>query len=186
MSGQITASTFVLEQPRCAFDDATAIGTTTSIWLVVAEAAASVSFTNSVQPGLPQWAFQNFPTNTSAYLTLNATILSYPCSKNTSEITVLRVGSETSCAKNTAVPTCNGPLPGPGPYKVKFLALNGTEPVAESRWSEPITLRTAQQPPSSPGAGGKRSAEMIAITSILSILLAVLLAGLVATLAFSG
>lgn len=79
--------------------------------------AASVSFTNSVQPGLPQWAFQNFPTNTSAYLTLNATILYYPCSQNTSEITVLRVGSETSCAKNTAVPTCNGPLPGPGPYK---------------------------------------------------------------------
>lgn len=76
-----------------------------------------MSFTNSVQPGLPQWAFQNFPTNTSAYLTLNATILYYPCSQNTSEITVLRVGSETSCAKNTAVPTCNGPLPGPGPYK---------------------------------------------------------------------
>lgn len=142
MSGQTTASTFVLEQPRCVFDNATAIGTATSIWLVVAKAAgrcgggdtgggpsvsppsppslvpaASVSFTNSVQPGLPQWAFQNFPTNTSAYLTLNATILYYPCSQNTSEITVLRVGSETSCAKNTAVPTCNGPLPGPGPYK---------------------------------------------------------------------
>lgn len=95
---------------------------------------------------------------------------------------------------------------------MKFLALNGTEPVAETQWSQPITLRTgtrgeteagcpprgaapphpdlspppAQQPPSGPGAGGKRSAEMIAITSILSILLALLLAGLVATLAFSG
>lgn len=101
---------------------------------------------------------------------------------------------------------------------MKFLALNGTEPVAETQWSQPITLKTgtrgeteaghhhgraphevlpphtpislppppAQQPPSGPGAGGKRSAEMIAITSILSILLALLLAGLVATLAFSG
>uniref|UniRef100_A0A493T1P3 Uroplakin 3B n=2 Tax=Anas platyrhynchos TaxID=8839 RepID=A0A493T1P3_ANAPP len=186
MSGRITGSTFVLEQPRCAFDNVTAVGTATSIWLVVAEAAAPVSFPTSVQPGLPQWAFQNFPTNTSAYLTLEATILNYPCSKNPPEITVLRVGSESSCAKNSAVPTCNGPLPGPGPYKVKFLALNGTEPVAETQWSQPITLRTAQQPPSGPGAGGKRSAEMIAITSILSILLALLLAGLVATLAFSG
>lgn len=44
----------------------------------------------------------------------------------------------------------------------------------------------ARQPPSGPGAGGKHSADMIAITSILSILLAVLLAGLVATLAFCG
>lgn len=141
VSGQITGSTFVLEQPRCAFDNVTAVGTATSIWLVVAEAAgrwwghlggvpacplssppslvpaASVSFPTSVQPGLPQWAFQNFPTNTSAYLTLEATILNYPCSKNPAEITVLRVGSESSCAKNSAVPTCNGPLPGPGPYK---------------------------------------------------------------------
>uniref|UniRef100_A0A8B9ZB04 Uroplakin-3b n=1 Tax=Anas platyrhynchos TaxID=8839 RepID=A0A8B9ZB04_ANAPL len=142
MSGRITGSTFVLEQPRCAFDNVTAVGTATSIWLVVAEAAAPVSFPTSVQPGLPQWAFQNFPTNTSAYLTLEATILNYPCSKNPPEITVLRVGSESSCAKNSAVPTCNGPLPGPGPYKVKFLALNGTEPVAETQWSQPITLRT--------------------------------------------
>lgn len=105
----------------------------------------------------------------------------------------------------------------PSSPRVKFLALNGTEPVAETQWSQPITLKTgtrgeteaghhhgraphevlpphtpislpppAQQPPSGPGAGGKRSAEMIAITSILSILLALLLAGLVATLAFSG
>lgn len=44
----------------------------------------------------------------------------------------------------------------------------------------------ARQPPSGSGAGGKRSADMIAITSILSILLAVLLAGLVAMLAFCG
>lgn len=115
---------------------------TTSIWLVVADAAgrcgggdvggvpaspppsppslvpaASVSFTNSVQPGMPEWAFQSFPANTSAYLTLNATLLNYPCPKDPKEITVLRVGSETSCAKETSRPTCNGPLPSPGTYK---------------------------------------------------------------------
>ncbi|XP_035198939.1 uroplakin-3b-like protein 1 [Oxyura jamaicensis] len=185
LAGQITGSTFVLEQPRCVFNTST-IPPTSSIWLVVADAAASVSFTNSVQPGLPEWAFQNFPSNTSAYLTLNAALLHYPCPTASKDITVLRVGSETSCARNPARPTCNGPLPGPGPYKVKFLALNGVEPVAETKWSKPITLRTARQPPSGPGAGGKRSADMIAITSILSILLAVLLAGLVAALAFCG
>nr|XP_047924107.1 uroplakin-3b-like protein 1 [Anser cygnoides] len=185
LGGRITGSTFVLEQPRCAFNNST-IQTTTSIWLVVADAAASVSFTNSVQPGMPEWAFQSFPANTSAYLTLNATLLNYPCPKDPKEITVLRVGSETSCAKETSRPTCNGPLPSPGTYKVKFLALNGFEPVAETKWSKPIELKTARQPPSGPGAGGKHSADMIAITSILSILLAVLLAGLVATLAFCG
>ncbi|NXK46462.1 UPK3L protein, partial [Chauna torquata] len=208
LGGRITGSTFVLEQPRCVFANET-YGSA-DIWLVVAVPtgrwggtgargapgvppltavpvpAATVNFTNNVQPGMPEWAFQNFPANTSAYLTLHATLLNYPCPKPAGDITVLRVGSETSCAKNTSRPNCNGPLPSPGPYRVKFLALNGSNPVAETRWSEPITLKTAQQPPSSPEAGGRRGAGMIAITSILSILLAVLLASLVATLAFCG
>ncbi|NXI74021.1 UPK3L protein, partial [Anseranas semipalmata] len=183
LGGRTTGSTFVLEQPRCIFDSTTS---GTDIWLVVASSTATVSFTDSVQPGTPQWAFQNFPANTSAYLTLRATLLHYPCPKASGEITVLRVGSETVCANNTSRPTCNGPLPSPGPYRVKFLSLNGSTPVAETRWSQPITLRTARQLPSGPEAGGRRSAGMIAITSILSILLAVLLAVLLAMLAFCG
>ncbi|NXC22644.1 UPKL2 protein, partial [Corythaeola cristata] len=137
-------------------------------------------------PGTPERAFQGFPTNASAYMTLNTTLLNYPCPASPGDITVLRVGSETSCAKDESRPTCNGPLPGPGPYRVKFLALEGSEPVAETAWSKPITLRTAQSSDRIPTTDGRHSAGMIALTSILSILFAILLAGLVAMLVFWG
>ncbi|XP_040438358.1 uroplakin-3b-like protein 1 [Falco naumanni] len=178
LGGLKTTSTFVLEQPRCVFnvrDDAV-------IWLVVAVPKAVPDFNNSVEPGTPERAFQGFPTTAPAYMTLNSTLLHYPCPKKPGDITVLRVGSETSCTRAETRPTCNGPLPGPGPYRVKFLALEGSEPVAETAWSEPITLRTAQSPSSIPTTGSGHSASMIAITSILSILFAILLAGLLAML----
>uniref|UniRef100_A0A8C8EEA8 UPK3L protein n=1 Tax=Otus sunia TaxID=257818 RepID=A0A8C8EEA8_9STRI len=180
LGGQTTASTFVLEQPRCVFK----VQDSAVIWLVVAVPEAVANFNNSVGPGTPERAFQEFPTKAPAYMTLNTTLLNYPCPKPPGEITVLRVGSETNCSKDEMRPTCNGPLPGPGPYRVKFLALEGSEPVAQTAWSEPITLRTARQPGSIPAMGSGHSAGMIALTSILSILFAILLAGLVAMLVF--
>ncbi|NXD82884.1 UPK3L protein, partial [Halcyon senegalensis] len=183
LGGLKTTSTFVLEQPRCVFKD---YPITTEIWLVVAIPEAVPDFNNSVEPGTPERAFQEFPTRAHAYMTLNTTLLNYPCPKSPGEITVLRVGSETNCTKDMSRPTCNGPLPGPGPYQVKFLALNDSEPVAETSWSDPITLRTAQQYSSIPTTGNGHSASMIALTSILSILFAILLAGLVAMLVFWG
>ncbi|NXC43388.1 UPK3L protein, partial [Penelope pileata] len=180
LGGLVTARTFVLQQPRCVFEDPKY--STAKIWLVVATAKGKEDFNNTVEPGSPEWAFQRFPANASAYLTLGAAMFHYPCPVPTGEITVLRVGSETACADDVAVPTCNGPLPGPGPYWVKFLALNGSEPVADTEWFGPIKLKTARQLPSGPEAGGGRSGAMIAITSILSILLALLLATLLAAL----
>ncbi|NWI83441.1 UPK3L protein, partial [Dryoscopus gambensis] len=182
LEGLITASTFVLDQPRCVFggyDNA-------DIWLVVALDKGGSTFNNTAGPGTPETAFQSFPDPVSAYMTLNATLANYPCPKPAGDITVLRVGSETSCAQDEARPTCNGPLPGPGPYRVKFLALEGSEPVAETDWSAPITLRTAKSPSSISTADSGHSAGMIAITTILSILFAILLAGLVAMLVFWG
>ncbi|NWS52935.1 UPK3L protein, partial [Chunga burmeisteri] len=174
-----TTSTFVLEQPRCVFN---ASQGDIVIWLVVAVPEAVPNFNNSVGPGTPERAFQDFPTGAPAYMTLNTTLLNYPCPRPPGDITVLRVGSETGCAKDETRPTCNGPLPGPGPYRVKFLALEGPEPVAETAWSEPITLKTARPPDSIPAMDSRHSAGMIALTSILSILFAILLASLVAML----
>ncbi|NXX58188.1 UPK3L protein, partial [Scopus umbretta] len=183
LGGLMTTSTFVLEQPRCVFTEAQGDAV---IWLVVAVPEAIANFNNSVGPGTPERAFQSFPTRAPAYMTLNTTLLNYPCPKPPGELTVLRVGSETRCARDETRPTCNGPLPSPGPYRVKFLALEGSKPVAETAWSEPITLRTAQPPGSILAMGSGRSAGMIALTSILSILFAILLAGLVAMLVFWG
>ncbi|XP_042647536.1 uroplakin-3b-like protein 1 [Tyto alba] len=182
LGAQITTSTFVLEQPRCVFN----IQDDVVIWLVVAVPEAVSNFNNSVEPGTPERAFQGFPTSAPAYMTLNTTLLNYPCPKAPGDITVLHVGIEASCARDEKRPTCNGPLPGPGPYRVKFLALKGSEPVAETAWSEPITLRTARQPGSIPARGSGHSAGTIALTSILSILFAILLAGLLAMLVFWG
>ncbi|XP_075374591.1 uroplakin-3b-like protein 1 [Mycteria americana] len=183
LGGLKTTSTFVLEQPRCVFKEAQG---NVVIWLVVAVPEAVADFNNSVGPGTPTRAFQGFPAGAPAYMTLNTTLLNYPCPKPAGEITVLRVGSETSCAGDERRPTCNGPLPGPGPYRVKFLALKDSVPVAETAWSEPIALRTAQPLSSIPTTGSSHSAGMIALTSILSILFAILLAGLVAVLVFWG
>ncbi|XP_058710101.1 uroplakin-3b-like protein 1 [Poecile atricapillus] len=180
LEGQITASTFVLDQPRCVFQD---YGNA-DIWLVVALNQAVSTFNTSAVPGTSETAFQSFPDPVRAYMTLNATLGHYPCPKPDGEITVLRVGSETSCAQDVSRPTCNGPLPGPGPYRVKFLALEGSVPVAETAWSAPIMLRTAKSPSSVSTTGSGHSAGMIAITTILSILFAILLAALVAMLVF--
>ncbi|NWH90226.1 UPK3B protein, partial [Aegithalos caudatus] len=182
LEGLTTASTFVVDQPRCVFQDYR----NAVIWLVVALEQAVSSFNNTAGPGTPETAFQGFPYPVRAYMTLNTTLDSYPCPKPDGDITVLRVGSETSCAEDERRPTCNGPLPGPGPYQVKFLALEGSVPVAETAWSLPITLRTAKPPSSISTAGSGHSADMIAITTILSILFAILLAALVAMLFFWG
>ncbi|NXO03487.1 UPKL2 protein, partial [Rhinopomastus cyanomelas] len=180
LGGLVTTSTFTLKQPRCIFrEHETAI-----IWLVVAIPEAVSSFNNSVEPGTPERAFQEFPNSTSAYMTLNTTFLNYPCPESTGDITVLRVGSETNCIKDEMRPTCNGPLPSPGPYRVKFLAFEGSEPVAETNWSEDITLGTAQSPSSISATGSGHSAGMITLTTILSILFAILLAALLAMLIF--
>ncbi|NXO86451.1 UPKL2 protein, partial [Sitta europaea] len=180
LEGVTTASTFVLDQPRCVFKD---YGNA-DIWLVVALEQAISTFDNTAGPGTNETAFQSFPDPVRAYLTLNATLANYPCPKPDGEITVLRVGSETSCAQDETRPTCNGPLPGPGPYRAKFLALEGSVPVAETGWSEPIMLRTAKPLSSISTTDSGHSAGMIAITTILSILFAILLAGLVAMLVF--
>ncbi|NWS84801.1 UPK3B protein, partial [Toxostoma redivivum] len=179
LGGQKTASTFVLDQPRCVFDD---YGNA-DIWLVVALDGAASTFNNTARPGTSETSFQKFPDPVHAYMTLNTTLVNYPCSKPAGDITVLRVGSETSCAQDMMRPSCNGPLPGPGPYRVKFLALEGSVPVAETKWSEPIMLPEAKSPNTISTHSG-HSAGMIAITTILSILLAILLAGLVAMLVF--
>ncbi|NXL70633.1 UPK3B protein, partial [Leptocoma aspasia] len=182
LKGVRTTSTFVLDQPRCVFEG---YGNAV-IWLVVALDKDKAEFNSSARPGTDATAFQGFPDPVRAYMTLNATLGSYPCPKPEGDITVLRVGSETSCARDVTRPTCNGPLSHPGPYRVKFLALNGSVPVAETGWSEPITLREAKSPNSISTTGSGHSAGMIAITAILSILFAILLAGLVAMLVFWG
>uniref|UniRef100_A0A8C3RVY3 Uroplakin 3B n=1 Tax=Chelydra serpentina TaxID=8475 RepID=A0A8C3RVY3_CHESE len=181
LEGKNTSSTFVLEQPRCVFNDT--VSDIDEIWLVVSLSNAISRFTRPTSlQSLP--AFQQFPENPN-YMTLGTSSLNYPCDNGLGQITVLRVGNETGCVFDTSRPDCNGPLPGPGPYRVKFLAMSpATGPKAETQWSAPITLKTVKDPARIDTWPRRRSAGMIVITTILSILLAILLACFIAALVY--
>ncbi|KAM3856480.1 uroplakin-3b-like [Vipera latastei] len=180
MEGKITASTFVLQQPRCVFNEV--LSPTDIIWLVVALSKAVNTFKNPSTP--EELPYQSFETN-HFYMTLNTTVLNYPCpEKSEDEITILRVGSETKCAMDLLRPDCNGPLPGPGPYRVKFLAMNSTDVIKESKWSDPIKLIEVKSPDSIIVRPRRRRIETNIIATILPILFAILLAALIAALIY--
>uniref|UniRef100_A0A8C8S8J6 Uncharacterized protein n=1 Tax=Pelusios castaneus TaxID=367368 RepID=A0A8C8S8J6_9SAUR len=181
MEGQITSSTFVLEQPRCIFNQTST--PPDEIWLMVAysDAVSSIKNPDSLQS---RPSYQQFTTNRH-YMTMGTSLLNYPCASNLGQITVLRVGNETVCVLDTSRPDCNGPLPGPGPYSVKFLAINPQGGVtAETKWSAEITLKTGKNIADIETWPRRRSAGMIVITTLLSILLAVLLACFIAALIY--
>lgn len=178
IGGKITTSTFVLDQPRCVFNDT--MDTSEGIWLVVAESNAANNFTPT---SAKDWDYQSFG-NKSYYMTLDTGLWLYPCSVQPSELTLLRVGTETSCISDHSRPDCNGPLPGPGPYKVKFVAMNEKGVTVGTDWSNPITLIQAENYNTIETAPTRRSTGMIVITTILSILSAILLAALITALVY--
>ncbi|XP_015263518.1 PREDICTED: uroplakin-3b-like protein [Gekko japonicus] len=177
LEGKVTTSTFVLEQPRCNFTD---VGEDEWIWLLVARSSAAEGIPlPKVPKNLP---YQSFSTN-SAYMTLETAAVNYPCATSPDEITILRVGTETSCIKDASTPNCNGPLPDPGPYKVRFIVIR-PDNTTKSNWSDDIILiqgRDYTTINTSPRRGNK---GMIALTSILSVLMAILLASFIAILIY--
>ncbi|NWU64360.1 UPK3B protein, partial [Pterocles burchelli] len=135
LPGKVTATTFALEVPRCVFDcHANASDT---VWLVVACANASSTFKNPPsRADVPP--YQRLPT-ACAYMTLEMAAAAFACSAPSPAL--LRVGGDTACGGQGGQDPCNGPLPSPGPYRVKFLVMGCHGPKAETRWSDPILLR---------------------------------------------
>nr|XP_042095978.1 uroplakin-3b-like protein 2 isoform X2 [Ovis aries] len=96
------------------------------------------------------------------------------------QLRVLRVGNDTHCSPRTR--GCNRPLPGPGPYRVKFLVMSDRGPMAETEWSSETRLQQAEVLQAAPGP---QTAGTVVIIAILSVLLAVLLAALLTLLIFT-
>ncbi|XP_042542650.1 uroplakin-3b-like protein 2 [Dipodomys spectabilis] len=170
LAGQRTQSTFALEQPLDQFNSSP-ISDLDPIWLVVALSNATQSFTDPpriedspVPADLPHRSF---------YLTLRASRERYLGDRPGGQLRLLRVGNDTHCAPEKL--SCNTPLPGPGPYRVKFLVMNDSGPVADTEWSKDIFLPQAQAFQAAPGA---QSEGTVVIIAILSILLAILLIAL--------
>ncbi|NWQ90815.1 UPK3B protein, partial [Burhinus bistriatus] len=170
LPGKLTATTFALERPCCVFDRHT--NASDAVWLVVAFASASATFRNPPsRADVP--LYEQLPTAHS-YMTLETAAATYTCSAPSPA--VLRVGGDTACGGQGSRDPCNGPLPSPGPYRVKFLVMGCHGPKAETRWSDPILLRRAASPSTIDPAPARRGSDVVVIASILASLGAVLAA----------
>ncbi|XP_054857801.1 uroplakin-3b-like [Eublepharis macularius] len=179
LEGKITASTFALDPPSCIFDSL--VNATDEIWLVVTFTNVTNSFKNPANSQeIPP--YENLYSR-YAYMTMKSTLSRYPCNKDKSG-TVLRVGNESSCKNDGNLSPCNGPLPSPGPYRVKFLAMDSDGSKAETRWSGPITLNKGTLWKTVDTWPGRRSGDMIVITVILSALCGVVTIGFLSTVCY--
>ncbi|XP_078539693.1 uroplakin-3b-like protein 1 [Lissotriton helveticus] len=182
MEGKVTGTTFALGTPDCIFIEPD-VDPEDMVWLVVATNKDFMNFQSAAFDVQARPAYQDFPSLSYYYLTLNMQAGRYPCDSNTELIKVIRVGSNTSCARDRRQPDCNGPVPPPGPYRVKFLVIDPANVVkAETKWSDNIRVIAGKNPSAIDTSIGGRSAGMIVITTILSILLAILMALMIAVL----
>ncbi|NWW77835.1 UPK3B protein, partial [Climacteris rufus] len=166
--GKVTATTFALERPRCVFDRLA--DASDAVWLAVAFANASATFRNPPsRADVP--LYKQLPTARS-YMTLETATAAYSCSAPSSPF--LRVGGDTACRDQGRQDPCNGPLPSPGPYRVKFLLMGCRGPKAETEWSDPILLRRAVSPSTLSPVPARRGSGVVVIASILASLGAVL------------
>ncbi|XP_063670252.1 uncharacterized protein LOC107973173 isoform X2 [Pan troglodytes] len=137
LAGRLTLSTFTLEQPLGQFSSHN-ISDLDTIWLVVALSNATQSFmaprTNQDIPAPANFSQRGY------YLTLRANRALYQAR---GQLHVLRIGNDTHCQPTKI--GCNHPLPGPGPYRVKFLVMNDEGPVAETKWSSDTRLQQGSQ-----------------------------------------
>ncbi|XP_076996311.1 uroplakin-3b-like [Tamandua tetradactyla] len=180
LEGKVTATTFSLEQPRCVLDGHA--GAADTVWLVVAFSNASRSFQNPQTlaeiPTFPQLL------SNGHYMTLPLALAQLPCvdPMGGGRVPVLRVGSDTGCLADLRQPPyCNAPLPGPGPYSVKFLLMDSRgSPKAETWWSDPIALLHGQDLGAIDTWPGRRSGSLTVIASVLSSLSGLLLLGFLA------
>uniref|UniRef100_A0A8C9BJM0 Uncharacterized protein n=1 Tax=Phocoena sinus TaxID=42100 RepID=A0A8C9BJM0_PHOSS len=163
LAGRLTQPTFTLEQPRGQFSHLN-VADFDTIWLVLAHSHATQSFTapqrvedTPVPANLPQRGY--YPGN---------------------ELRVLRVANDTRCSPMTR--GCHHPLPGPGPYRVKFLVVRDRGPMAETEWSSETHLQQAEALQAAPGP---HSAGTVVIVAILSVLLAVVLTTLLTPLIYT-
>ncbi|NWV40802.1 UPK3B protein, partial [Grantiella picta] len=178
--GKVTATTFALERPLCVFDRHADVSDT--VWLAVAFANASATFRNPrCRADVPR--YKQLPTARS-YMTLETAAAAYSCSAPSPP--VLRVGGDTACRDQGRQDPCNGPLPSPGPYRVKFLLMGCGGPKAETLWSDPILLRTAVSPSTIDPAPARPGSDVVVIASILASLGAVLATAVLGALGYEG
>ncbi|XP_044139702.1 uroplakin-3b-like [Bufo gargarizans] len=172
--GKLTNNSFALDEPQCIFQQYN----TTDVWLVIAldKVVPSLTPTNLSNPS----NYNLFQTN-KYYHIYKRPATAYPCFDTVPKPNaMIPVGTQLDCQN---VSFCNGILTENGPYRVKFVLLNNTTLIQETRWSEKISPLTGTNYNTIDTRIERHSAGMIIIIVILSVLLALLLALLIAALA---
>ncbi|NWI32494.1 UPK3A protein, partial [Sula dactylatra] len=93
---------------------------------------------------------------------------------------LFRVGDDGTCLYDpNFLAVCNPPLAPDTTYRFKYVLLDSTEGIMKDQtlWSDPIKTRRVKLPLKIDTWPGRRSGDMIVITSILSVLVFLLLAG---------
>uniref|UniRef100_A0A663M7D8 Uroplakin 3A n=1 Tax=Athene cunicularia TaxID=194338 RepID=A0A663M7D8_ATHCN len=97
---------------------------------------------------------------------------------------LFRVGDDVNCLYDpNFLAVCNPPLAPDTTYRFKYVLLDSTEGIVKDQtlWSDPIKTRKVKLPLKIDTWPGRRSGDMIVITSILSVLVFLLLAGFLAS-----
>ncbi|NXM75451.1 UPK3A protein, partial [Serilophus lunatus] len=93
---------------------------------------------------------------------------------------LFRVGDDSTCLYDpNFLDVCNPPLTPDTTYRFKYVLIDSTEGIVkdQSLWSDPIRTRRVKLPLRIDTWPGPRSGGMVVITSILSVLMFLLLAG---------
>ncbi|KAM6211871.1 uroplakin-3a isoform 2-T3 [Sarcoramphus papa] len=97
---------------------------------------------------------------------------------------LFRVGDDGTCLYDpNFLAVCNPPLAPGTTYRFKYVLVDSTEGIMKDQtlWSDPIKTRRVKLPLKIDTWPGRRSGGMIVITSILSVLVFLLLAGFLAS-----
>ncbi|XP_066552013.1 uroplakin-3b-like protein 1 [Amia ocellicauda] len=182
MAGRVTSSTVTVKQPTCYFENLSNMPCTPDqcqVWLVAAVGSGTNNFdADKLQSSFNILSASPYPTAFTGnppknyFLTEVGVQKAFPCQQPFG-ILYFRVGDQGNCS----TPNCNGILPAGSTVSVKYVLVDPrrNNVSSETPWSKSITLYTLKDPASLDDGIGERSAGMIVITSILSVLLALLL-----------
>ncbi|NXQ85903.1 UPK3A protein, partial [Nyctibius grandis] len=194
-----TLTTVALEKPFCMFDSSLSLTKSYVIYLyTMKESASAISSlvtdnnnkplnrtfqqTSGGQLGPYKAAFFNVPNCASPPKLADVGDVN-----KVSDVLnqyLFRVGDDGTCLYDpNFLAVCNPPLAPDTTYRFKYVLVDSTEGIMKDQtlWSDPIKTRRVKLPLKIDTGPGRRSGGMIVITSILSVLMFLLLAGLVAS-----
>ncbi|POI29573.1 hypothetical protein CIB84_006677, partial [Bambusicola thoracicus] len=191
-----TLTTVALEKPFCMFDSSLHPNKSYAIYLYVMKSSASTIssvVTDSSSKPLDSTFQQTHGGHLGPYKAASFDVpncVSPPKLADAGDIDkvsdvlkqyLFRVGDDGTCLYDpNFLDVCNPPLEPDTTYRFKYVLVDNTEGIMKDQtlWSDPIKTRKAKLPMKIDIWPGRRSGSMIVITSILSVSVFLLLAGL--------